>query len=842
MNEVQTRRKPATAKQVHNDEGEGPADSRPPCPVSDVSEPEEQDVNDIHDDDEDTASDLGAPPAPPYELLMGEIMREFLAIRDAGRKRGYLGSLTIEEKRGLLRSLKRGGELQQLDAGSKTELESVAGSDSAEASDQDGDNEEEEDGAGAADEDEAEPPPEPVRDAEPAPLRTTAPPATREALPWLPYRTHNLHALMGNSLPSGVYNRAPLLTPLQSVATTTTFEDSESEVLSEAAAYVKRGRERRRVVEKARERGGVVGLRDEITSLEFLCPHCLRDDFDDSGRPLAVYSCCGRRAHYSCVVRNHCSDAMGRRDMVACIQCMRPADLPSHETILEYYAEQEAQRRQRQGEGGGGGGERGAGVLWDAYEALAERLKRRKVVEHLREFLRTEDRSAPPEIDVEAALEKGLKIHDMLQAGWSLETVVEQLGLTSLDDNTWARLEFTRTVLLGLGVADLLFFMRRFEVHPYDLRRRFDIRLHHLWRSAERRKARGGAGRRSSSSGGGSRQSRSPGVPAEEYGVDPATGGLASAVADQLVREQRAAGVRSTAAAGGLRARGLATTEALCDRFQSLSPRKLAIMGFDLHHMITMDSGFVKTLFRNFHLFTMRDWVEHLGFRRPHWTILQLDPRDFTSPHGVFRCLDPQGVLGWRLEVLMNQYWNVSPDDLRDMGIVTAHHIASMLAAPLPSSTPPSFHHSAPPPPHPHPYTDMMSPRRRPSAQQRLEPSYDSNRARPPSMRRTLGSPYPRSGMAHPVPAYAPPGYHISGSDMLPLPPPTPPQSSPVVMMRGRTPSRPRVRRGLGRPPNPRDYRTPPRRPRYPPRLVTPPPRTLGRQPAPSAIDKEYGV
>lgn len=679
MSEVQELKRPAAKRRPpappHNDEDDNKEGEVEGAGISDVdisdleiSEPEEQDVEDPHRDDEDNERGGGAR----------------VSVDQAG-----LARMSVEEKRELLRRLRRDEEIRRLEAQARVDLRNVVAPSPQEQPRPEKVEEKEEDEGGEEEEVDA-------KGGEEIEEREGAKGGAEKEFGWIPYRSHNLVALRGRSLASGIYNRAPLVSPLPSELPSSTEweEEEESEVLSEAAAYVRAGRERRRVVEEARERGGVVGLRRELAHLDFLCPHCLRDDFEDGGRPLVAYSCCERRAHYSCVVRNHCSDAMGRRDMVACIQCMRPADLPPHETVLEYYAAQEAQRRQQRGEGA-----RGAGLLWDAYEALAARLKRRKVIERMGEVLRTEDRSAPPEIDVEAALERGLKAHDMLQAGWALETLVGQLGLADLDDPMWGRLEFSRNTLLDLDLPDLLFFMRHFEVHPYELRRRFDIRLHHLWRSAERRKARGGAGRRSSSRGA-SRPSRSPG--ALSPGAAAAmTEGLADEVAARLAREQAVAGVpRGAAESEGMRGRGLATTEALCDRFRSLSPRKLAVLGFDLHHMIAMDSGFVKTLFRNFHLFTMRDWVEHLGFRRPHWTILQLDPRDFTSPHGVFRCLDPHGTKGWRLDVLMTQYWAVSPDDLRDMGIVTTHRLASMLAPPPPAQPRPrpQRRRAAPPP------------------------------------------------------------------------------------------------------------------------------------------------
>lgn len=495
--------------------------------------------------------------------------------------------------------------------------------------------------------------------------------------------------------------------PVQSSAAVSEDSETESDIASEASAYrsaqAAQSMDAYDALARARLKGGVVGLREDLSEYDFVCPHCVRMEPVPTGGPIVSFSCCSRRAHYSCMARIPNIHELASQNVPPCIQCLRPSRLPSHQIVLDRYRKaMQSEGRLSTTTGGGGGGakrpSKGAnkkrkgrlGALWNSYDALSAHMRQRGLVAGLGDFVRSEDRTKPPEMNWERAVEQGLDARALLAAGWSLETIAEEFRLYDLDDEEWkTKLGFDRNVLLELPDTDLMYLMSAYSVHPYQLRHRFGVRLPDLWRSADRRRA--GGGRGSSS------RSRSPGQGQGGPTVDSA------AVKARLDSDRRAS--EGKEARGP--ARGFETTETICAHHGVLSPRQMAILGFDAHQLIIM--GFSKDHFGNFRWFSMDDWITHLGFRKPHWSLLRLTRADF-GPQGVFA-----GLQGWNLDTLM-QRWNTSPTELCEMGVVTPDQLKGLLAPASPpapaAASPPAYHHHQQQQQHPygHPQAMMMVP------------------------------------------------------------------------------------------------------------------------------------
>ena len=412
-------------------------------------------------------------------------------------------------------------------------------------------------------------------------------------------------------------------------------------------------------MEVAKMRGGVVGLCESLSEFDFMCPHCVSLDVVATGGganastrahgPIVCFSCCPRRAHYSCMVRNSTAHELARHDVPACLECLRPSDLAAHQQVVLRYAKQlpakipsTADATTTTTNAGGGGGVSGRiSSLWATYDTLSTYLRQQGLIKGMQEFVTSDDRSKPPCLDAERILKLGIDMRGLLRAGWSLATIVAEFKMYRLDDLAWTQLGFDRNVLLELGEADLVFFMQTFNLHPYEVRRDFQIRLSHLWRSAQQRRM---AGR-------GSSDGRSP---SEALHRSAASADLSTAVSHHF-------SVINNAKARGPD-RGMCATGAICDQYGFIKPSCLAILGFNMHHLLAM--GFDKTHFQNFGFYTMHDWLLHLGFRKTHWRLLRLHKNDF-GRGGVFA-----NLTGWNTDRLLKR-WQISPNERYAMGLLT---------------------------------------------------------------------------------------------------------------------------------------------------------------------------
>lgn len=569
-----------------------------------------------------------------------------------------------------------------------------------------------------------------------------------------------------------------------SSSTETETDDTDSDIASEAAAYLRRTRDAYDAMERARRKGGVVGLRETLSEFDFACPHCVDMDLERAAGPVVSFSCCSRRAHYSCMGRIPNIHGLALQNVPPCIQCLRPAKLVSHQAVLKRC------RAELQKEGGlnkGGGknplppkkvgreADRQGRLmsLWGSYVALSEALGKRGLVAGIKDLVKSdEDRHAQaPQIDLERLVEQGIAARDLLKGGWTLETIAEELELHRIAaddeyDDDWKRLGFDRNAVLELGDADMLYLMSAYDLHPYQLRRHFRIRLPDLWRSAERRRM---GGRGSSS------RSRSPAALVNGASPKSKAPDLSQAVNARFESADRAN--RGKQARGA--ARDFRTTEEICRHHGMLSPRQLAILGFDLHHLLVM--GFSKDLFRNFPYFTMDDWITHLGFRKPHWNLLRLSKGDFVRARGVFA-----GLVGWHLDTLMNR-WGTSANEMCEMGVASRE---GMLAGT----------------PRPPPIT-VYVPHRYPPQQQQQPPTAAGAPQPPPVQYATY---LPRT-------VYPPSTTYHQQQQQHPYPRRPPPVAAhpPVRMVRARAPQRPRNRRS--RRPYPRAWQP---RARGPPPLL----------------------
>ena len=494
----------------------------------------------------------------------------------------------------------------------------------------------------------------------------------------------------------------------------------ESDIASEAAAYAYQSRSRSSTDDSyqttvaddiqtvhdardlARSKGAVVGLCKHLSEFDFVCPHCLRDPYEQRTESTVEFVCCARRAHYACLCRIPDLHQLAKAKVPACIQCLRPEDLPPFDAVLQRYHNNngtgdqngQAKHQDNGGDGGGGGNEGSSRTrerlveIWKAYNALGAHLKEKGMVKGISAFLRSEDRTRLPEMDWETAVETGINIRTLFAAGWSLKTIMDEFCLPDLQHPDWQdKLQFDRNALLEMRHSDMLHLVSRYNLHPFELRRQYRIRLQHLWASAESRRNTQSRGSR------GSRNKSPPPndpLPQKTSGLDYYLEGhtlspaqLESEVQRRFRNEQRAAqGLRIDA-----KDRTYQTTEQICRHLGVLSPKQLATLGFDLHHMIIM--GFSKNHFLNFPWFSLDDWLTELGFRRPHWAILRLTRQDL-EPGGLLH-----GLVGWRLETLMHR-WHLQPNDLLDMGVVDSRQLQQLLTPATPS-LPPPFHVAANP-------------------------------------------------------------------------------------------------------------------------------------------------
>lgn len=492
----------------------------------------------------------------------------------------------------------------------------------------------------------------------------------------------------------------PTVPELSSAATSEVESDTSSVFSSASSAAASRNRPRRALLrskadtvvsedvydarDRARDKGGVVGLLENLSEFDFVCPHCVQIDANRRQLATVTFSCCSRRAHYKCMARIPNVHHLALIGVPACIQCLRPSDLPSFQAQLEFHHDDLQSERAPEGpalktddddDDEKQGPLTGVERAWNTYTALGSYLKQKGMIKGVGAFLRSQDRTKPPQMDWDQAIHSGVDAQTLFKAGWSLQTIANELRLGRLDDSDWKdKLRFDRHTVLESRCTDMLYLMRHFELHPYELRAHFHIKLRDLWNTAERRRksSRGEASRGSSGSNSQNSQSGSQSPTADARSSQENQQALEEALQARAQEKGLVDGGAAAAAARGYEQ----TTEDLCEKQGVLSPRKLAILGFDLHHMLVM--GFNKDHFVNFSCFTMDDWLTHLGFRKPHWGILRLSKDDFAQPSGVVANLP-----GWRLDTLMER-WATTPTELYEMGVLDPKQIQQLLHPSIP--------------------------------------------------------------------------------------------------------------------------------------------------------------
>jgi hypothetical protein len=487
------------------------------------------------------------------------------------------------------------------------------------------------------------------------------------------------------SLTSAVSTDSEFSGELSSVAST----DVESEIEEEESDVIVDAQD---AFDLSRRRGDVVGIYKELRMQDFLCLHCGKDPFK-STRPVVNFSCCGRKSHYVCVAGNPNTHRLIMKGMIACFQCLRPCDLPPFDDILHRYQEgaltclkeQKAKSVYNDDDDDDDNNMESDEEnptttqrlkhMWRSYGALQAHLKKHGILKGVGSFLKSEDRTKPPAMDWDKALEHGVNINVLLDAGWSLETIVEEFCLYAFDDKEWKeKLGLDRNNFLELSFENMWWFMNKYRPHPLELREHFKIGLKHLWQTAMRRRESTGGSTTSS-------RCRSPASCDEEDEAGDykrrmgkrSNGG--SELVQALNERVKAKRVNIDASKRGGSSRNYQTTDMICKQYQVLSPRQLAVLGFNLHEMISM--GFKKDHFENFPYFTMDDWITHLGFRKPHWTCLGLNKSDFHSNMGV---LGSKKLRGWNLDVLLLKRWRTTPSELQEMGIVSNSQFENLLS------------------------------------------------------------------------------------------------------------------------------------------------------------------
>jgi hypothetical protein len=455
----------------------------------------------------------------------------------------------------------------------------------------------------------------------------------------------------------------------------------ESDVASEAASYNPRRRRarirhgqkllggstrqrHRRAQSTDSERGIAVGNNIVVIAVEEEedqgCAHCAKPSPDQYLGYVTHYSCCDRRSHTICVVSNPtardlllgkfegapdgetgCSveNIVKNNIRTPCLSCLRPANLIAHQELLDAYAKffeslaqpephtdsntknstatqaierdkrpADAEQRKSKHVGGSGLFNRLFGKAQPAVDGY----------ENHGDNSSSSDNNSD-DSDDDDGTSAVVSIRELLAQGRSLESVAAEYKLNRIDDEyeiDWERMQFTKETLLSLGSEDLLFYMRNYRVHPYRLRWKFDITLADLWVNDEAQ---------------------------------------IRAVRDYARHHHMKAG-----------------TEDLCAHFRLLTPTKLALMGFDTHHLIQM--GFTKDGFLRFPAFTLQDWTRTLGFAKPHWWLLKFSKADFLD-----HITDDAPIgRGWNFMNLRRE-WQLDIVDLQTMGMVDDENLLSQL-------------------------------------------------------------------------------------------------------------------------------------------------------------------
>lgn len=423
---------------------------------------------------------------------------------------------------------------------------------------------------------------------------------------------------------------------------------------------------------------GLFGIKESLSEWDAMCPYCLTKDDENTEQVSRHLNClcCSRITHLGCLLQNPCELALALRPISSCISCMRPKETCHHEIILKTYEDRIGDRpddasgvhenyysdgsstdesssesssssatiavpRKKKG-GGNSDAENNpmrsavrqqlrSGYKNIRYSALETVMKANGIKKSIQKMFVSSvgiiPSQTPRVLDRRLASTQGITMRMlMMEAGWSLAEVVEEFHITKSSDEIWQKLKFDRNTLLDMPLKDMLYFMKEFDFHPYQLRKIFEIHFRDLFESSMRRRD-------------------SPNATSVE-------GSLASSPPKDL---------GPTLFQDHAYENSFRQTANLCHHHRVLSPDQLAVLGFNFHHLIVMGLSSKDDLLRFTH-FSLADWVDKLGFKPPHWEILGFHKEDFSEGSAL------ASLRGWDLIELLSNHWKVNPTERMSMG------------------------------------------------------------------------------------------------------------------------------------------------------------------------------
>ena len=433
----------------------------------------------------------------------------------------------------------------------------------------------------------------------------------------------------------------------------------------------------RYILENNPKSQGLFGIKESLSEWDAMCPYCLTKDDENTEQVSRHLNClcCSRITHLGCLLQNPCELALALRPISSCISCMRPKETCHHEIILKTYEDRigdnpddasgvhenyysdgsstdESSSESSSSSSGtiavpskkkGGNSDAENNPMRSAvrsqlrsgyknirYSALETVMKANGIKKSIQNmFVSTGiiPSQTPRALDRRLASTQGITMRMlMMEAGWSLAEVVEEFHITKSSDEIWQKLKFDRNTLLDMPLKDMLYFMKKFDFHPYQLRKIFEINFRDLFESSMRRRD-------------------SPNATSVE-------GSLASSTPKDL---------GPTLFQDHAYENSFRQTANLCHHHCVLSPDQLAVLGFNFHHLIVMGLSSKDDLLRFTH-FSLADWVDKLGFKPPHWEILGFHKEDFSEGSAL------ASLRGWDLIELLSNHWKVNPTERMAMG------------------------------------------------------------------------------------------------------------------------------------------------------------------------------
>lgn len=384
-------------------------------------------------------------------------------------------------------------------------------------------------------------------------------------------------------------------------------ESTVSDIVSEAACYVSRRTDVSGAKALAiREKSKIVGVFDARPDDEdFLCAHCVRPNIEEYRGFVVTFICCPRRSHYACLRNNPIADALGSG-----LYTQGDAGIEVSVPCLSCLRPERLIPHKRRLE------------MYHNYysDQPPERSGSGGTASKLLKLFQRRKTATATADEADSGPDlTGFTMKQLIvKHGMSLEDIVEHFNLCRIDEDDeedgpiWEGLAFDKELLLSplISERDALCYMRRFAVHPYKLRWLFGITLGDLCIESE--------------------------------------------------SEQKT--IRSY-----MNSRLHEATAIICKKYGLITPTKLAILGFDLHHMLQM--GFEKSHFFRFPAFSLHDWINVLGFVKPHWRLLGFTREDVT-PGGAFHA----HARGWNLENIFTQ-WKLNPADMEQMGLLNVQQL-----------------------------------------------------------------------------------------------------------------------------------------------------------------------